>query len=213
MAEEAARIAALRARLLERLRAAIPGHRGQRQHGRAHRRQPQPDLPGRHRRRPDGARARISASPPAPPARRRRSSRPMCCARSACPTRRPRAPCASGSDALPRRPISTTRPRRWPRRMRGCPPASSGSPRPERNLPPDAEDDVHRARRHAPRSRCAARPVGAGDRAQARRRYRGRLRGLARLLDLPRHRGSRPGSASWPSRPRTRRTCSTWRSA
>ena len=62
-------------------------------------------------------------------------------------------------------------------------------PRPDTG--PDAEDDFHRARRHAPRGGCAARPVGAGDRPQARRRYRGRLRGLARLLDLPRDR--RPG--------------------
>ena len=46
----------------------------------------------------------------------------MCCARSACPTMPRRAPCASGSDALPRRPISTTRPPRWRRPMPGpCP--------------------------------------------------------------------------------------------
>ncbi|CAA9288770.1 MAG: Ferredoxin, 2Fe-2S, partial [uncultured Acetobacteraceae bacterium] len=54
-----------------------------------------------------------------------------------------------------------------------------------------AQDVLRRARRRAPRGGRAARPFGAGDRAQARRRYRGRLRGLARLLNLPRHRGSR----------------------
>ena len=75
-----------------------------------------------------------------------------------------------------------------------------------------AENDFHRARRHAPRGRRAARPVGAGDRAQARRRYRGRLRRLARLLDLPRHRRSGLVQQAGASRPRTRRTCSTSRS-
>ena len=53
-----------------------------------------------------------------------------------------------------------------------------------------AEDDLYRARRDAPRGRCAARPVGARNRAQERHRHRGRLRGLARLLDLSRHRRS-----------------------
>ena len=51
--------------------------------------------------------------------------------------------------------------------------AHAGAPAPASNVRrglngthwPDAEDDLHRARRHAPRSRRAARPVGAGDRA------------------------------------------------
>ena len=59
MAEENARVAALRDRLLDRLRGGAAGYRGQWQHGSAHPRQPEPDLPGRHRRRPDGGGARI----------------------------------------------------------------------------------------------------------------------------------------------------------
>ena len=67
----------------------------------AHPRQPEPDLPGRDRRRPDGARAG--------PLRLHRlgllvgRDRAVLRAARARPvaTRRPRAPCASGSDALP----------------------------------------------------------------------------------------------------------------
>ena len=134
MAEEAKRLAGLRDRLLDRLRAAIPGVAVNGSTAGADSRQPEPDLPGGHRRRSDGARAGSL--------RLHRfglllgRDRAVLCAARARPdaTKRPRAPCGSGSDALPRRPISTMRRRRWLRRMparRRL--ASNASPRPERN--------------------------------------------------------------------------------
>ena len=72
----------------------------------------------------------------------------------------------------------------------------------------DAEDDVHQNRRHAQRSRGAARPVGAGDRPSQPHRPRGRLRGLARLLDLPCRSSIPNGTTCWSRQARTRRTCS-----
>ncbi len=86
-----------------------PGCRGERQHGSANPRQPEPDLPGRHRRRSDGARAgslrlhrlRLLLG----------HDRAILRAARARPERRSgRAYLAlSASDALPRRPISTMR--------------------------------------------------------------------------------------------------------
>ena len=54
--------------------------RHQRQHHAAHRRQSEPDLPGRDRAGDAGTRCRICASRPVPPVPRPRSSHPMCCA-------------------------------------------------------------------------------------------------------------------------------------
>ena len=83
MAEEAKRLAGLRDRPAGPAARGDPGHRGERQHGSAHPRQPEPDLPGRHRRRPDGARAGSLRLHRLGLLLGRRSSRPMCCARSA----------------------------------------------------------------------------------------------------------------------------------
>ena len=72
----------------------------------------------------------------------------------------------------------------------------------------NAEDDVHPQGWLAQGGRGAARPLRARDRPSQPRRHRGRLRGLARLLDLPRRR--RPGMVRQAARrpARTRRTCS-----
>src|ERR1700720_1413689 len=53
-----------------------------------------------------------------------------------------------------------------------------------------AENDLYRTRRGVPRGGSPARPVRARNRSPQRRRYRGRLRGVAGLLDLPRDRRS-----------------------
>ena len=111
-----------------------PWRRGERQHGGADTWQPECHLSRCHRRGPDGARSG--------PVRFHRLGvfirRDRAVLRAARPwpatTKRRRGPCASGSGALPRPPISTMRQRRWLRRMRGHRPlASNGSPRPERN--------------------------------------------------------------------------------
>ena len=214
MSEEAKRLAELRDRLLDRLRAVIPGVVVNGSIDSADTWQPERDLPRRLCRGPDGAR-------PGPLRFHRlgvflRRDRTVLCAARHRPGRR------SGIAHLAHRDRALYLARRY--RLcgngAGCGACGGTGPwhrtvRPGLNGThwPDAEDDLHRTRRHASRSRCTAWTVGAGDRAPERRRYRGRVRRLARLLDLPRDRRSRPGSGSSPNRPRTRRTCWTWRSA
>ena len=82
MAEEAKRLAALRDGLLDRLRAAIPGIAVNGSTAGADSRQPEPDLPGRDRRRSDGARAGSLRVHRLGLLLGRRSSPPTCCARS-----------------------------------------------------------------------------------------------------------------------------------
>ena len=122
MAEEAKRLADLRDRLLDRLRAAIPGvavngSMAARIPGNLNLTFPAATAADLMARVPDLCVSTGSACSSA-------DDRAVLCAARARPvaTKRRRAPCASGSDALPRPPISTMRRRRWLRRMRGAGP-------------------------------------------------------------------------------------------
>ena len=96
------------------------------------------DLPGRRRPGADGGACRSSRCRPDRPAPRPRSSRPMCCARWGCRTSWPTARCASASDALPRRPISTTPSTAWRAPSGACaarPHRLDGTPRRVERMP------------------------------------------------------------------------------